>query len=114
VKELKDSRKLEVYQMSGKDYPTLEENIRVIISDVGVQTILREMTPGELEESLDQIVGKIDENALFSALIAQMGAEKISDSLPELLKALVEQVGTEKIQQLLQELSGENDNNDGR
>ena len=84
----------EVYQMSGKDYPTLEENIRFIISDVGVQTILQEMTTGELEESLEQIIGKINQKAL--------------------LKALVEQAGRENIQQLLQTLPGGDDkNNDG-
>ena len=79
----------EVYQMSGKDYPTLEENIRFIISDVGAQTVLREMTAGELEESLHQIVGKINQKAL--------------------LKALVEQAGRENMQQLLQKVFSEDD-----
>jgi len=88
------NRKLRGAQMSGKDYPTLEENIRFIISDVGVQTILRETTAGELEESLGQIVGKIDQKAL--------------------LKALVEQAGRENIQQLLQSLLAENDKNNER
>jgi len=73
--------------MSGKDYPTLEENIRFIISDVGVQTILREI-------GTEEVVQNIDQEAL--------------------LKALVEQAGRENIQQLLQKLSGGNDKNNDR
>ena len=108
--------------MSRKDYPTLEENIRFIISDIGAQVVLQAM-------SIEEIIQSSDPKALFVAFVEKVGAEKIYDYLSEslyemrkqalrqvlqnfdkeaLFRALVKQIGIKRSQQLLREWSQEN------
>ena len=111
----------EVYQMSRRDYPTLEENIRFIISEVGTQTVLQAI-------NIEEIARNTDQKTLFSALVKLMGGEQISENLPELLaemgsqapqrivqnidqkalfSELVEQMGNQAPQQIAQNIDKE-------
>ncbi len=67
---------MEVFSMS-KDFPTLEENIRVIVNDLGAEKILGVM---QLQE------------------IAQATPIERKESL---LRVLIEQLGTEKVESIL-------------
>lgn len=97
-----------------KDYPTLEENIQVIIKDLGVERILVAMKPQEIAQA---IPAKLEEALLQSLLrharpeeIAQAVdakqwtqiAQAISDEQKEtLLRVLLEQLGTDKVESIL-------------
>ena len=93
----------EVYQMSRKDYPTLEENIRFIISEVGAETVLEAM-------GSEEVLQKTAPEALFSVLVKQMGSQAPRQAVQNidekaLFSELVERIGIKQIQQLLQERS---------
>jgi len=55
---------MEVFSMS-KDFPTLEENIRVIVNDLGLSKILEVVQPQEIAQSIPDD----RENALLRALL---------------------------------------------
>jgi type II restriction/modification system DNA methylase subunit YeeA len=82
----------EVLVMSRK-YPTLEENIRFIVRDLGAEKLLRE------------IVAMMDEDPelaerLSSEMVRGLGAER-------LLRGIAEELGRERIEQLLREMDEE-------
>ncbi|MFQ6041797.1 MAG: hypothetical protein ACE5PV_13145 [Candidatus Poribacteria bacterium] len=63
---------MEVFSMS-KDFPTLEENIQVIIKDLGAERILAAMQPQEIAQAIPVKQKEI----LLRVLIEQLGAEKV-------------------------------------
>lgn len=82
----------EVLAMSRR-YPTLEENIRFIVRDLGAEKLLRE------------IVAMMDEDPelakrLSSEMVRGLGAER-------LLRGITEELGRERIEQLLREMDEE-------
>lgn len=79
---------MEVFSMS-KDFPTLEENIRVIVNDLGAEKILAVMQPQEIAQSI---------NAKQWTKIAQATPAEQKEIL---LRALIEQLGTEKMESIL-------------
>ncbi len=58
---------MEVFSMS-KDFPTLEENIRVIVNDLGAEKIAQAITAEQKE-------------SLLRALLEQLGTEKVESIL---------------------------------
>ncbi|MFQ6039502.1 MAG: hypothetical protein ACE5PV_01495 [Candidatus Poribacteria bacterium] len=73
-----------------KDFPTLEENIRVIVNDLGLEKILGVVQPQEIAQTIDaqkwaQIVEAISaeqENALLRALLLKrLSAEEVESIL---------------------------------
>ena len=82
--ELYPNDVMEVFSMS-KDFPTLEENIQVIIKDLGVEKILGAMQPQDIAQSIDtkqwtqvaQAIPIEHKEILLHALIEQLGTEKV-------------------------------------
>lgn len=72
-----------------KDYPTLEENIRVIVNDLGLSKILGVVQPREIAQAVD---------AKQWAQIAQAIPVEQKETL---LRVLLEQIGTEKVESIL-------------
>jgi hypothetical protein len=106
---------MEVFSMS-KDFPTLEENIRVIIKDLGADRILREMQPQEIAQTIDaqkwtQIAQSIpdeQENALLRSLLLRHNRpEEIAQAIPAeqeeaLLRALLlKRLSAEEVESIL-------------
>jgi len=99
----------EVLAMSRR-YPTLEENIRFIVRDLGAERLLREIAAmmeedPKLAERLSREVlamsrryPTLEENIRF--IVRDLGAER-------LLREIVSELGREKVEQLLREMDGE-------
>jgi hypothetical protein len=67
---------MEVFSMS-KDYPTLEENIRVIVNDLGLSKILGVVQPREIA----QAIPVEQKETLLRVLLEQLGTEKAESIL---------------------------------
>jgi len=68
---------MEVFSMS-KDFPTLEENIRVIISDLGLERILGIVQPQEIAQV---IPAEQEEDLLRALLLKRLSPEVVEDIL---------------------------------
>jgi hypothetical protein len=74
--ELYPNDVLEVFSMS-KDYPTLEENIQVIIKDLGADKLLGAMQPQEIAQAIPDK----QKETLLRLLLEQIGPEKVESIL---------------------------------
>ncbi|MBI1927804.1 hypothetical protein HYR99_26645 [Candidatus Poribacteria bacterium] len=69
--ELYPDEMREVLEMSRRDYPTLEENIRFIVKDLGADRILQNIDP----ELMVKWILEHKDRAEFNALIQNLSAE---------------------------------------
>ena len=60
-----------------KDFPTLEENIRVIVNDLGLERILGVVQPQEIA----QAIPLEQKETVLRVLLEQLGTEKV-ESIP--------------------------------
>ena len=60
-----------------KDFPTLEENIQVIIKDLGAEKILAAMQPQEIV----QAIPTAHKETALRLLLEQLGVEKVESIL---------------------------------
>ena len=81
-----------------KDFPTLEENIRIIVNDLGAERILGAMQPREIAQSIDAKQWTQIAQVIGVKQLAQV-TQAIPDEQKEtLLRILIEQLGTEKVE----------------
>ena len=103
--ELYPNDVMEVFSMS-KDFPTLEENIQVIIKDLGAENILGSMQPQDIAQAVDAKIAQAIDAKQWTQIAQAIGAKQwtqIAQAIPAeqkvtLLRALLEQLGAEKVE----------------
>lgn len=68
----------EVLEMSRRDYPTLEENIRFIVKDLGADRILQNIDPELMVKWILEHKGRAAFNALIQKISAENGPTRTS------------------------------------
>lgn len=91
--ELYPDEVMEVFSKMSKEFPTLEENIRFIVKDLGVERITQAITAEQEEAFLRSLLQHVRPQEIAQAIPAEQ--KKI------LLRTLVEQMSAKEVEAIL-------------